>query len=252
MKGKTHIAGGISVKEANRLPLSLFYLMVNPSITEVAIMYFLYDYITLRPATIGSTLPDYDQTKWEYSPNTLPEPMGKAYYKYLKFRKAKHRSTYTHNIDVWTLLVGVPAFLLFGMFIYTKSPPYFYLGLWIYTLYTSILSHQFLDTLTVAGTHQSHFKTLFKSKRSLKNRKSLSVVPLNRTLYYMKPIYIGKHKTIFAKPVVSKFRETEWGRTGGGWEEEIQYKLIKFIMNRRKFVSRIIELIIIYAVFLVL
>ena len=130
MKGKTHIAGALAVRETARLPITIFYLIIMGSLFQTLIVYLLYDYLTIRPTSIGAVLPDYDQSDFNHTPNELPGKLGYKYFKFLKRRGAKHRSTHTHNIDLWTLMIGVPSFLLYGMFINTKNPTYFFGGTW--------------------------------------------------------------------------------------------------------------------------
>lgn len=244
MRGDTHRAGALALNEVTKLPLSIFYLIITKSIAETLIVYFLYDYITIRPTLIGAVLPDYDQTRWRYTPNELPNKMGYMFHKFLKFRKAKHRSTHTHNIDLWTIIFGIPSMLLYGTFINTKNGIYFMLGTWILSLYISILSHQFLDTLTVAGTNQSHLRTKILGEKD----KKLSITPINKKFYQMSPIYFRGRKTWLFVPEVLKF-EDSWGRTGGGWEEFIERRLIRFINNQQRARVRAVEVCLLYIVY---
>ena len=247
MKGKTHTAGALAVREVAKLPLSIFYLVIMGSFVETMIIYFLYNYITIRPTSIGAVLPDYDQTNIKYTPNQLSTRMGYIYFKLLKRRGATHRSTHTHNVDLWTVILGIPTFLLFGIFINTQNPTYYLAGTWIFTLYISILSHQFLDTLTVAGTNQSHFMTLIKGKNK---EKKLSIVPFDKKFYQMTPIYIFGRKTWFFRPEIISFTDKEWGRTGDGvWETIIGGKLINFVNNQQSLLTKLKDIIILFIIY---
>lgn len=241
MKGVTHTAGALAVRESLKMPLSIFYLAIVPSYLEVVVFYQLYDVITTKPTLIGAVLPDYDQTEWEYTPNRLPKKLGMFYFRLLKSMGAKHRSTHSHNLDLWTILLGVPAFFFIGLFITNSRPPVFYLGVWILVLYASVLSHQFLDTLTVAGTNQSHIKTVILGLRNKKRSRedTLSIKPLDKTV---------KSGTFYSQ---SFKNDADWGRTGSEWEEAIYFKINNYIVSKRRWKRKIIDLFILFQIYVI-
>lgn len=246
MKGDTHRAGAMALTDTLRLPLSIMYLAVRPNFAEVILYYTIYDTLTLKSTRIGAVLPDYDQAAWQYSPNELHEPIGKFYWKFLRRVNASHRSTHTHNIDIWTILLGIPSFVLYGMYISRLNPIYMVGGTYIFTLYTSILSHQFLDTLTQQGTFQSHLKTMLNKNQ--RNRKRTSIVPINKTFYDMRHIYWKGIKTPFFRPMITKTGDGEWGKTGGEWENSILYKIAMYLDSRIKLRVVVIEIITLYLI----
>lgn len=61
----------------------------------------------------------------------------------------------------------------------------------------------------------------------------------------MQFVYIDKMKT-----KVTKFKNEEYGRTGGGWEDNIQGRLCMYILSKQRIITRIVEYVIVYIVYL--
>lgn len=257
LKGETHRSGGKFVQNALRVPICMTYMIIKPSAPEVLTLYLFYNSITDKAIELGSVLPDYDQNTYQQSPKVLPHTVGVLYHNFLrKIAGATHRSTHTHNLDLNMLILGIPAFALLGMFKITKRGYWFVLFLWLFALLLGILSHQYLDTLTIAGTNQSH---IMASIRKVKNNKAnfkkkqdrakTRIVSRNRIMWGMKPLMIGKFKTPFARPVRVRFPETDWQRTGGGWEDFINNSMVSSIDKMNTIPRRIVELIVLYFIF---
>lgn len=241
MNGETHQIGGLLVKSKLRLPTALLYLAVKPEpLISVLGVYLMYEFVAEYPSSLGSLLPDYDQSTYENSPSKLKEPLGEGYHNFLKRRGAKHRDTHTHNLDLWLIGVGTPTYLCLGMFINTQLDAWFLFFVFGNSLLFGVLSHQFLDTLTVKGTRQSHL--LRKGKR---DGLPIQVTPHARTMWAVENIRYKRHSTPFFRLVKTRFSDEDWGKTGGGWEDEIRYKMIAHIVNRNTFRWRILELILV-------
>lgn len=257
MKGETHRTGGKVIQNALRVPMCVTYMIIKPSAPEVLTLYLFYNSITNYVIELGSILPDYDQNTYQQSPKVLPYSVGILYHKFLRrIAGATHRSTHTHNLDLNMLLLGIPAFAFLGMFKITKRGYWFVLFLALYSLLTGILSHQYLDTLTVAGTNQSHIMAMIrkvkKSDSAFKKKQQevrTTITSRNRTMWSMKPFMIGRFKTPLAKPVRVKFPETDWQRTGGGWEDFINQSMVNSVEAMNTIPRRIIEIAILYFVF---
>lgn len=257
MRGDTHVRGGFLVNDKLRLPMAILYLAVKPSLLNAVAVYFLYNAITMSPASIGALLPDYDHRSRDSCPSALPSPWSELYYNRLMKWGASHRSIHTHNLDLWSLLLGVPAFLLLGVFINTKHDIWFLCFLHINAYLMGVLSHQFLDMLTIAGVTPSFLTVIGKKRkfhtekefRQYQINKAVRVTPRNRTMYYMKPIRIGRFKTIFAKPIPVKLPQTEWGRTGGGWEDQISKMMMLDRIENSRFRRRIRDVLIIVLIY---
>lgn len=257
MKGETHVTGGFLVNDKMKLPAVLLYLMLKPSLISALVIYILYKPITANPTSKGAVLADYDQNVIENTPTALSEPWNLVFFKFLKKWGATHRSVHTHNIDLWGILLGIPTFLMLGVFIITKEDLWYICFLYLLGYFVGALSHQFLDMLTITGVNPSYIKAAIKRRKYRSDaewkeylaKTCWRVIPLDRNMYRMKPIYFGSIKTPFFRVVKTKFPQGEWGRTGGGWEEYIQRKMNIERYKHTTIYSHMIELVIILLVY---
>lgn len=257
MRGDTHVVGGFLANDKLRLPMTLLYLAVKPSLPNAVAVYFLYNALTVAPTNIGSALPDYDRKTLDNCPTCLPNPWDEIFHGFLLKWGATHRSVHTHNVDLWTLILGVPALILLGVFINTKHDIWFLCFIHLNAYLVGVLSHQFLDMLTMAGVTPSYFKMMSKKKqfathrefREYQNYHSIRITPRKRTMYEMKRIRIKGVKTPLAKPVPIKIPETEWYKGGGGWEEAIYKMMMIERVKHMKVSKRIADIVIIILVY---
>lgn len=236
MTGETHILGGYLVNRKLRLPLSILFAMIKPSAVNVIAYNFLYEVLTLQSSRIGATLPDYDHKVPENRPNDLPRYLENIYVKVLKRVGASHRSRHTHNVDLWVLLLGPPIFLLLGIFILTKEDLWFYLFSYFFNVLTGILSHQYLDSLTVSGNRFSFFK-------GWKGSRVKSITPFNRTLYGLQPIVVGIRGNYYVLPLIRRVKRVkvaQWDKTGDRWEKTVRKQMLTGLGSEHIF-KRIIE-----------
>lgn len=257
MKGDTHIRGGFLVNDKLRLPATILYIAIKPSLWKAIAVYTLYNALTMAPSSIGALLPDYDHRNRDSCPSALPSPWSELYYTFLMKWGASHRSIHTHNVDLWTLLIGIPSLLLLGIFINTNHDIWFLCFLHVNAYLMGVLSHQFLDMLTMAGVTPFYLTIIGKKKkfsndkefRRYQSKKAVRITPRNRTMYQIKPIKIGKFKTPFFRAFPMGTPQGEWGVTGGGWEEQISRMMLSDRINNSRFRRRVRDILIIILIY---
>lgn len=244
MKGETHELGGCVLQSRMRLPSTILFAMLKPSLPNVIAIYLLHDAITLPTVITGAVLPDYDSDSPDSTPNRILPPFDKHLYRILKRWGATHRSSHTHNLDLWLIILGIPTFLLLGMFINTKEDLWYYLFLRSFALLYGVLSHQFLDTLTVTGITPSHIHAVIT-----KRPKVMRVIPHHRTMYRTVRVYVKGLPIPLYRLRKVEFDLEDWGRTGGGWESYLYKRLNYDNFKTREWIFRLKELAFILLVF---
>ena len=257
MRGDSHVVGGLLVQDKLKLPLIILYLMIKPSFVSALIIYVIYDSLMTTPTRVGAVLADYDHGN-DSAPNIIREPWSGMLMRFLKAVGATHRSVHTHNVDLNIILFGTPPLIFLSLFMNTREDLFYILFLYLLGYTIGMLSHQFLDMLTVMGVNTSFFRTMIKKGkftsesefRKYQYRNATRIIPHRRTMYEMEPIYIGKMKTFLARPVPTRIPQDEWYKTGGGWENEIVRRMMverfKSTSTKKKLIDIVIILLIFY------